>query len=110
MAQNEGIDEYEFISKDDLDDTVPHNNAEIASSAASTTSIFQDRNTHTLAHLIYDEDECEEEELEVSSQVAGRVGRFHLDRAEVGLFSSDTEHSFRNNQCKAYSPRTVTLS
>lgn len=83
MAHEEGMEEYEFINKDDLDESLPPKTAEMASSAASATSVFQDRNTHALSQLRTEEYDDSDDETEISSPVARGTPRSR--EAEVGL-------------------------
>lgn len=77
------MEEYEFINKDDLDESLPPKTTEMASSAVSATSVFQDRNTHALGHLRTEDDDDSDEETEVSSPVAQATAPPRV--AQVGL-------------------------
>lgn len=81
MDPVEAMEDYEFIDKMEVEEAEPPKAVEVASSAASSTSIFHDRITH-LQNLANEDDE--DTDVEVTSPVATREGR--VDRClQVGL-------------------------
>ncbi|BDA49784.1 hypothetical protein COCOBI_14-4040 [Coccomyxa sp. Obi] len=69
MDPAEAMEDYEFIDKMEVEEAEPTKAVEVASSAASSTSIFHDRVTH-LQNLANEDDD--DTDVEVTSPVATR--------------------------------------
>ncbi len=94
MGSTEAMEDYEFIDKGELEEASPPKPAEMASSAASSASIFHDRLTH-LQNINTEEDD-DDTDVEVSSPLASGETRDEHG-LQVGLSFSE---SFIGEQCQ----------
>lgn len=90
MSSVEAIEDYEIIDKGELEEAIPAKPSEVASSAASSASIFHDRITHLRNVTTKDEDE-NDADAEVSSPLAR--GNLRVEQPlQVGLCFSGSSH------------------